>query len=439
MKPTRSQLIALLVVLILNINLVACSTMDSAGTVTVLGPWIGETAQAFKNELGDFETDTGIDIVYQGTRGLNEDLLSDVQQGTPPDIAILFSLGELAQYQRRNVLYPLDDVIELPQDEYTEHWQELQKLGTDELYGVVVKVSFKSIIWYNPKRFPYDEPQTWDELVALSQAIAETGGTPWCSGMGSTPSTGWPGTDLIEDILLHQFGVEIYRQWVSGTLHWDSPQVRQAWLSWGTIMAFTGYRSALLTDFDDAGQPLFTNPPGCFLHHQPSFAMGSYQEYRDATGATPQPGDDFNFFPLPEFGPQSGDPASRTWEVSADFAAMFNDTPQARRLMQYLATKEGQEIWPKILGSGSFSVNKKVELSIYGNDVSRSIANTLTHAKTLCYDAADLMPTTMRNAFQRAVLEYLSDPGQLDSLLAELEQVRGGVSPEEWLDFPCGQ
>jgi alpha-glucoside transport system substrate-binding protein len=57
----------------------------------------------------------------------------------------------------------------------------------------------------------------------------------------------------------------------------------------------------------------------------------------------------------------------------------------------------------------------------------------------LCFDAADLMPATMRNAFYRAVLEYLSDPTQLDQLLKELDGVRLGIPQGEWLKIPCGQ
>ena len=62
-----------------------------------------------------------------------------------------------------------------------------------------------------------------------------------------------------------------------------------------------------------------------------------------------------------------------------------------------------------------------------------------TSAKTLCFDAADLMPATMRNAFYRAALEYLSDPSQLYTILKELDDVRRGIPREEWLDIPCGQ
>ncbi len=402
--------------------------------MSILGPWAGEEEGDFRQVLNNFTQATGVRYTYQGTRAVNEVLLSDVQKGTPPDVAILFSPGELGRYQRSGNLHKLDDVIAAPQDAYSKQWLELQRLGTDSLYGVVVKANLKSIIWFN-SHTPNPTVQTWDELVALSDTLAKDGGTPWCIGMGSTPTPGWPGTDWIEDILLHQFGPDIYRQWASGTLSWTSPQVRKAWEDWRTVTTTTGSRSALLTDFVDAGRPMFSNPPGCFLDHQPSYIIVNYQTYNGA----PRPGTDFDFFRFPNFGSQPAGTEGGPFEVSADMAGMFNNTPQAQQLMKYLATGKAQEIWPRIGGSGAFSANKNVTLDVYPDNVSKRIAQELTTAEILCYDAADLMPGTMRNAFYRAVLEYLSDPAQLDQLLEQLDGVRQGIAREEWLNIPCGQ
>ncbi len=114
--------------ILINAVLTACSTAGSAGSVSVLGPWTGEEGHHFRQVLDSFEDETGVRVVYQGTRALNEVLLSDIQKGKPPDIAILFSPGELGQYQRSGKLHKLDDVIAPPQDTSSKQWLELQKL-----------------------------------------------------------------------------------------------------------------------------------------------------------------------------------------------------------------------------------------------------------------------------------------------------------------------
>jgi alpha-glucoside transport system substrate-binding protein len=427
------RVVALFAAAILAHVLVACSAPDSMTSVSVLGPWTHGEQQNFEKVLNRFTRDTGVKVIYQGARAVNEELSSRVQNGTSPDVAILFSPGEVGRYLRNRKLNRLDNVIDKTQrNNYTNQWQKLESLGTENLYGVVVKANLKSIIWYNPKYRPGGEIQNWDQVVAWSGDKANTGGRPWCMGMGSTPTSGWPGTDWIEDILLHEFGTDIYQQWSSGRLPWTSPQIREAWERWGTITATVDRRSVLLTDWSDAGRPMFANPtPGCFLDHEPSFAIANYQTY----DKTLKPGNDFDFLPFPAFGASRG-----MFEVSADMATMFNDTPQARRLIRYLATADAQRIWPHS-GGGAFSVNSKVnnDPTVYPDQVSLRIAQQLTTANVLCYDAGDLMPATMRNAFYRGVLEYLSDPKQLTQILTELDEVRRTVEPEEWLDIPCGQ
>jgi alpha-glucoside transport system substrate-binding protein len=63
---------------------------------------------------------------------------------------------------------------------------------------------------------------------------------------------------------------------------------------------------------------------------------------------------------------------------------------------------------------------------VYKNPVSKRIAQLLTE-QPLCLDASDVMPAEMADAFSRAVLEYLGDPGRLDDILQGLDRVRDGL------------
>jgi alpha-glucoside transport system substrate-binding protein len=312
--------------------------------------------------------------------------------------------------------------------------------STDHIYTIPVKATLKSLIWYNPANGPRPIPRTWNELQAYGRSVVGRGGTVWCMGMGDPPSSGWPGADMIEDIMLHRFGPDVYRRWAGSVLPWTSDQVRQAWQEWGALAAGAGQvrggpYAALLTDSQDAGRPLFGRRPGCHLDHEGSFAMRVYQKYRNPL----RPGTGFDFFPFPSTGgPVPGHGAATgPWEASADLAGMFRDTPQARQLIRFLASDEVQRIWAATI-DGAFSVNRHADLNLYQDPVSKRIAETLATAP-LCFDAADVMPTRQRTAFYRAVLEYLNDPARLPKLLDELEQVRLAISGEEWVNLPCGR
>jgi alpha-glucoside transport system substrate-binding protein len=198
---------------------------------------------------------------------------------------------------------------------------------------------------------------------------------------------------------------------------------------------------ALMTGWATAGEPMFAKTPGCYLQHLPSFNTLNYQGYL----GHPKPGTGYNFFPLPMTGLPGATSAvsSDAWDVSADLLGMFNDTPAARRLVAYLASARAQRIWPGIPGGGASSADRKVSKSVYPDQhVDAPIAGIITNPHlTLCFNASDLMPVTMQNAFYQAIMEYLQDPGQLPAILKRLDLIQQASYLESFVkqpNFTCG-
>ncbi|MBU3863982.1 ABC transporter substrate-binding protein [Streptomyces sp. 4503] len=399
------------------------SGWQSRGSVSVLASWTGPEGDGFRELLDTFTRRTGVHVDYQGTTALREVLSSEVASGTPPDIAVLPSSGELAAYAGQRQLTPLDQVI--PSRERTAYGQlwTPRLSANGPVYGIAVKADLKSIVWYDRDR---RRPGT---LAALS-----TDGRQWCVGMGDDATSGWPGTDWIEDLLLQQQGRSVYQDWATGGLPWTDPRMRRAWESWGALFGRDTARTALITDFRKAGSKLFDADPPCALEHQGSFIRSGYPHPEKA---------DFTFSRslLPD-----ADRGSTAREVSGDFAAMFRDTPQAQELMRYLVSADAQRTWGRGTATKSthpFFANPDVPLDAQGDDeVDRNIAKTLRDSASLCLDASDAMPTRMRLAFQRAALTYLSDTTrQPDGLLRSLEKVRQGLRgarDQPWLPRVCG-
>lgn len=435
-------------------GLVSCGGSQAApATLTVLGPWtgtaIGTEGWDFEQVLADFTKETGIQVNYVGARSLTQVLQAEVQAGDPPDLADLPSPEAVASYADQGEIHQLDNILTSKEmAPYSRQWRQLEMVGTDHIYAVVVKADLKSIIWYDPQHLP-SRPGTWtwSQLIDHTKKWAQSGTTPWCLGVASTSTSGWPGTDWIADILLHQSGEKAYQKWTDGILPWNSPQVTSAWTTWGKIIApgqvYGGSISALLTSFSSAGAPMFDKTPGCYLDHEASFIMPDYEQDGPPRGPQPQPGTNFKFFQFPEIG-SSG---STALQVSGDFMAMFRNSQAARELITYLAGK-GQSVWPSIPGGGAFSVDKDVSSKVYKTQsgkpdpVSGSVAELLASpSNTLCFDAADLMPQAMQNAFYLAILEYLQIPNpsqlQLTSILNQLDKVRTTAYPTP-LNFQCG-
>ncbi|HEY8481268.1 MAG TPA: ABC transporter substrate-binding protein [Spirillospora sp.] len=399
------------ILLLCCLGLVSCADAGEDGQITVLGSWTGEEGAAFREILADFEDRSGIKVDYTGTRDARAVLASELHDGQPPDAAVLATPGDLRAYAASGRLRPVTGrVRDVGGDLTTATGPD----GRRRPYGIVVKASVKSLIWYNPRNIPADlrrrltSPDlTWDDLAQIAE---RAGSRPWCLGLADTSVSGWPGTDWIEDILLHDAGPEVYDQWVSGRLPWTSNPVRSAWREFGRVVAAShgDARTILLTNYAKAGAPMFTSPPGCRFEHAGSFITAFYGQ-----GA----GEKYDHIPFP---------GSSSVVIGGDVLGVFRDTPEIRRLVDYLASAEAQRTWIKRRGSGAFSLRRDVPPDEYPDPSSQRIARTLGGARTVRFDASDTMPSVMAAAFNHAVLEYVADPGEerLDTILRSLDRLR---------------
>jgi alpha-glucoside transport system substrate-binding protein len=424
--------------------LCGCTSQATAGTVTVLGSWTGNEQGGFLAMVRGFERRYGIRVDYTGTRDASAVLASDLKDGNPPDLAVLATPGELRQYAAAGTLVPINDALNSATltSEYGPGWLKLMRAagrsGAMNYYAIIVKAALKSVIWYDPRnlaatdRARLTSPNlTWSQLTTLAASLVTGRTAPWCMGFEDSSSSGWPGTDWIEDILLHQSGPKVYDLWVAGKQPWNSAPVAQAWQTFGQIANIAGQvrggtGAELLTNYGQAGQPMFGSSPKCYLDHEGSFITGFYTQYTQdrlgppGSGAHPQPGRDFSFVPFPALTAAG----KGTEEVAGDLLGMFHDTPDARKLIAYLTTPQAQAAWISQRDSGAISVNRMVPLTDYPDSVSQDLAKNLRGAANVRFDASDSMPQAMENAFYSAVLEYLDSPGQLNLILHGLDQVR---------------
>jgi alpha-glucoside transport system substrate-binding protein len=390
--------------------------------ITVLGVWGGSELESFLAMVRPFEQRTGVTVEFEGTRDINAVLTTRVKGGNPPDIAGVPGPGQMAGLARAGALVPLDTAVDRGalKQQYAPGWIDLATVD-GRLYGIFIKAALKGLVWYNAGAFRtrgYTIPRTWDELIALTDRIAGEGRTPWCIGLESGAASGWPATDWIESIMLRTAGPEIYVKWYRHEIGWTHPAVRRAWEMFGSIAAnerdaYGGVQGVLAINFGESPFPLFTSPPGCYLHQQASFI----QDFIQKQYPNLRPIEDLNFFAFPRITP--GVPPSI--EVAGDLLAMFHDTPQARALIRYLTTPEAQAIW--VRRGGALSPNRRVSPREYPDPLARHMAEILIDAQTVRFDASDMMPDAVNSAFLSATMNYVQHPDRLDQILQDLERV----------------
>jgi alpha-glucoside transport system substrate-binding protein len=407
---------------------VACGTSSStnAGSVKVMATWTGAEQASFMAVMKPFTDSTGITIQYEASRDQDALLTTRVAAGNPPDLAAAPSPTLLTNFAKTGKVISLNNIVDMTAlaSQYSPSWITLgEPLNDGKLYEIYSWVSLKGLIWYDPKNFQakgYNIPNSWQSLLDLQSQIKSSGTTPWCVALESGAASGWPGSDWVKEIVLSQSGPTIYNNWWQGKVKWTSPEIKNAWQTWGSILGsgdsnvYGGAKNMTATNFADGGTPMFQSPPKCYMHNQASFITSFFQ----SANASLQPVTDFNFFPLPDITAQY----AGAHVVSGDAWSMFHDTPQARQMLKYLTTADAQAIWVK--RGGKISPNNQVSLDTYPDPLSKSTASILVATKIAEYDAGDLMPTDMKNAYWSAVLQFAQDQSKLNSILANLDAIQ---------------
>jgi len=382
--------------------------------VTVIGTWTDAEQESFLAMVAPWETQTGATVKYQGTRAINDILAAGIPTGVLPDLAGLPGPGQMAEYAAAGALKPLDDVLDVAtySDETSPALVALGQVdGTT--YGVFIKASVKGLIWYSPTLHDYagSEPATWDDLISQGQANQGNAAALWCLGIESGDASGWPATDWVEEILLHQAGPDVYNSWWAGETKWTDPAIKSAFETYKDVVdnSYGGGTNAVATKFDLAGDPLFASPPGCEFFHQASFITG-LGAFKGKTAGT-----DYNAFPFPAI----NDEFATAVEGAGDLFGMFHDTPAAKSLMKYLVTAEAQDIW--VARGGALSANKNA--TSYPDDISKTMGGMITNATALVFDASDQMPTAMNAAFWQHMVSLTAGKETIDEALAALDKV----------------
>ena len=387
--------------------------MDLSGqTIEVFGPWLTVDRDLVLSVFAYFEQATGATIDYAGSDSFEQQIVIDVQAGSPPHLAVFPQPGLAADLAARGGLVPLgDELADFVRENYGagQSWVDLgtypDASGNPQYFALHYKTDLKSLVWYSPDNFAdagYEIPQTMEELIALSDQIVADGGTPWCIGLGSGDATGWPATDWVEDLLLRTQPPEVYDGWVTNDRQFNDPRIVGAIELFGTNAKNDAYvdggvSSVGSTDFRDSPVGLFTVPPRCYMHRQASFIPSFFPEGTEI-------GVDADFFYFPAFeGEDLGTPvlgAGTMW-------AMPRESEAARVLLDFLTTPLAHELW--MAQSGFLTPHLGVNLDAYATDTARGMGEILQSATTFRFDGSDLMPGQIgAGAFWTGMVNYVS-------------------------------
>jgi len=403
----------------------AVAQEENTGQVEIAGAASGDEAEAIQSVIdqGVNEAQDEFTATYTGSDSFEQNVIIQIEGGTPPDIGFFPQPGTVVEQAEQGNLVSLEDlgfdIAEL-EEKYGQYLLSLGEVDGQH-YGFPDTINNKSAIWYNPKAFDaagYEIPETWEDLLALSDQIVEDGKAPWCIGTGSEAATGWPATDWMEDIVLRQAGPDVYDGWVDGSVDFASDEIKAAAETFGEVLFTDGYvfggpENVSSTDFRDAPDPMFQDDPPCYLHRQATFIVAFFPE-----GLTPQ--EDYDFFPFPSIDGQEG------VLMAGGLAAIFKNRPEIKEFLELYSSDDTQCLYGSVGATTTISANKNVGPDCYDDPLISQAVEPLVEAldqEVARFDASDLMPPAVGSGeFWNGMNAYTNNgPDNLDGVLESID------------------
>ena len=368
--------------------------------IEVLAVWSGGEQEAFLEVLRRFEQRSGASVTYTAVgRGMAAALDGRVAEGRPPDVAFLPQPGLLQRYAREGRLVQLDPAVAAAVEEnYAEPWRALGA-SDGRPFGVWFKAANKSLIWYNVavfERLGVVPPDDLDGLLRLASTLTDAG-LPAFSVSGGE---GWTLTDWFENLYLRLAGPELYDRLARHEIPWTHDSVKAALGLFDRVLADRflagGPSGALATRFEPSVRAVLAEPPAAAMVFEGDFVAGVV---RSATGG--QVGVDVDAFafpripripPIPPIDADDGSAAGAVPVVAGgDAAVLLRPSAAGMALLRFLAEPEAAAIWAA--RGGFVSPNRNLDLAVYPDETSRSLARSLLEAgDALGFDLSDLAP-----------------------------------------------
>jgi alpha-glucoside transport system substrate-binding protein len=424
-KRGRSVVAASIAAVLASTGLAACGGggggSSNSKTVTIWTSVDQPTIDGFKKVVDPEAKKKGLTIVWKKVNGINQLVMTSIQANKAPDIAMIPQPGVVGDIVKRNKATALDNIVDVNALKSSMTAGTLEA-GTfnGKLYGLLVSMNVKSLVFYNKKAWAkagYPTPKSLPELEALTNKIKADGGTPWCMGIQDPGgASGWPATDWIEDLVMRYGGAAKYNDWVTHKIKFDDPVVKQAGQEMEKLL-FTsgnvsgGQKGIANSNWQTVANPMFDAKPGCWMLKQGNFITDFLPKK-----ATANIDANVGVFGFPPATAGGDDPTLG----GGDLAVLLNDSKNSEAVMKLLsATNLGTEAAK--LGA-YISPHKDFNASAYPNALKKSAAQVAYKSTQFLFDGSDAMPASVgAGSFWKEMVAWCAGEKSLDEALKAID------------------
>ena len=366
--------------------------------VVIVGPDF-EQQDYFIEELEAISIKTGYKITYIPLNDVNAYLNNNLNE---PDMAILTDIQSLKILGESKTLLPVNQFYsQLEIENYSQHLIDLvSSEENSEIYGHWIRLFNNSLIWFNVDRYnQYGAPEfkTFDEIIEFTKENSKEGNELWCLTIDSAEnqplldyeygeSSGWIISNWLENIVLSNYGPEIYDLWSQNEVKFSDQEIILSLLDIGKIIhnknqIFKGKEYFIRSQVSNSPKNLASDSSTCV------FSLSGHHSINDFP-SDKNFGEDYDFFNFPS------DEYSEMVIGFGDTLSLLNYDKPTVEVYKSLISSDFGEIWASKQDTLFISSRSDFNLETYNNPLTSKqfiqIRDSLK-SNLFRYDASMLM------------------------------------------------
>ena len=366
--------------------------------VVIVGPDF-EQQDYFIEELEAISIKTGYKITYIPLNDVNAYLNNNLNE---PDMAILTDIQSLKILGESKTLLPVNQFYsQLEIENYSQHLIDLvSSEENSEIYGHWIRLFNNSLIWFNVDRYKqYGAPEfkTFDEIIEFTKENSKEGNELWCLTIDSAEnqplldyeygeSSGWIISNWLENIVLSNYGPEIYDLWSQNEVKFSDQEIILSLLDIGKIIhnknqIFKGKEYFIRSQVSNSPKNLASDSSTCV------FSLSGHHSINDFP-SDKNFGEDYDFFIFPS------DEYSEMVIGFGDTLSLLNYDKPTVEVYKSLISSDFGEIWASKQDTLFISSRSDFNLETYNNPLTSKqfiqIRDSLK-SNLFRYDASMLM------------------------------------------------
>jgi multiple sugar transport system substrate-binding protein len=355
------------------------------------------------------ETDTKVDLNAVDHNTFQESI-STYLQGTPDDVFTWFAGFRMAQFADAGLITDLSD--QWPIDGMSDSFKQASTAPDGKQY-FVPKDYYPWAVFYRKSVFEkngWTAPENKDDFMSLMDDMQGKGITPFAFG----DKDGWPAMGTFDILNMRLNGFDYHMSLMAGDEQWDSPEVKQVFETWKTLLPYH-QEDPLGRTWQEAATAMGKGECGMYL-------LGTF-----VVDAVSDVADDLDFFTFPELDSSIGADALDAPIDGFCVAAGGKNQEAGKAMAKWLGSAKAADAANNGADAPMIAANSGASTSTY-SALQKKSAEVVGAASNIAQfmdrdTNADFANTVMIPSIQ----DFLKNPDDIDGITSSIQEQAASI------------